>query len=77
MKFIDLIYYCFSGLRFESNEKDLILNLINLYDQIKVPIIFVNTQSITDEFEKMKEYIKKDFNNNDLIIVEVLAKSKN
>lgn len=76
MKFIDLIYYCFSGLRFESNEKDLILNLINLYDQIKVPIIFVNTQSITDEFEKMKDFIKKDFNNNNLIIVDVLAKSK-
>ena len=76
MKFIDLIYYCFTGLRFESNEKELISNLIELYEQIKMPIIFVNTQSITDEFDKMKEYIKKDFNNKDLIITEVLAKSK-
>ena len=24
LKFIDLIYYCFTGLRFESNEKELI-----------------------------------------------------
>ena len=76
LKFIDLIYYCFTGLRFESNEKELILNLIELYEQINIPIIFINTQSITDEFEKMKEYIKKDFNNKDLIITEVLAKSK-
>ena len=76
LKFIDLIYYCFTGLRFESNEKALILNLIELYEQMKMPIIFVNTQSMTDEFEKMKEYIKKDFNNNDLIITEVLAKNK-
>ena len=76
LKFIDLIYYCFTGLRFENNEKELINNLIELYEQINIPIIFVNTQSITDEFEKMKEYIKKDFNNKDLIITEVLAKSK-
>ena len=76
MKFIDLIYYCFTGLRFESNEKELISNLIELYEQIKMPIIFVNTQSITDEFDKMKEYIKKDFNNNNLIIVDVLTKSE-
>ena len=76
LKFIDLIYYCFTGLRFESNEKELISNLIELYEQIKMPIIFINTQSITDEFEKMKEYIKKEFNNKDLIITEVLAKNK-
>ena len=76
LKFIDLIYYCFTGLRFESNEKELINNLIELYEQVKIPIIFVNTQSITDEFEKMKEFIKKDFNNKDLVITEVLAKSK-
>ena len=76
LKFIDLIYYCFTGLRFESNEKELITNLVELYEQVKMPIIFVNTQSITDEFEQMKEYIKKDFNNKDLIVTEVLAKSK-
>ena len=76
MKFIDLIYYCFTGLRFESKEKELISTLIELYEQIKMPIIFVCTQSMTDEFEKMKEYIKKDFNNKDLIITDVLAKSK-
>lgn len=76
LKFIDLIFYCFTGLRFESNEKELISNLVELYEQIKMPIIFVNTQSITDDFEKMKGYIKNDFNNKDLIITEVLAKSK-
>lgn len=46
LKFIDLIFYCFNGTRFEDNEAELITNLLNIYEQEKTPIIFINTQSI-------------------------------
>ena len=77
LNFIDIIFYCFKGDRFEDEEKKLILSLKETYSGIYLPIIFVYTRAITSNFEYMKEYVKKELNDNNLIIINVLARDEN
>ena len=76
LNFIDIIFYCFKGDRFEDEEKKLILSLKEAHSGKDLPIIFVYTHNITNNFEYMKEYDKKELNDNDLIIINVLAKDE-
>ena len=74
LKFIDIVYYCFKDNRFENEEKQLLLSLKEIYNDINVPFIFVYTQDVMCNFNYMKEYIKKELNDNNLIVVDVLAR---
>ena len=76
LNFIDIIFYCFRGDRFEDEEKKLILSLKEAYSGNDLPIIFVYTHNVTSNFEYMKEYVKKELNDNNLIIINVLAKDE-
>ena len=74
LKFIDIVFYCFKDNRFEKEEKQLLLSLKEIYNEINVPFIFVYTQDIMCNFDYMKEYVKKELNDNNLIVVDVLAR---
>ena len=74
LKFIDIVFYCFKDNRFENEEKQLLISLKEIYDEINVPFIFVYTQDVMCNFDYMKEYVKKELNDNKLIIVDVLAR---
>ena len=74
LKFIDIVYYCFKDNRFEEQEKQLLISLKEIYNEINVPFIFVYTQDVMSNFENMKEYVKKELDDNNLIIVDILAK---
>ena len=74
LNFIDIIFYCFKDNRFEEEEKQLLLTLKDIYSEENVPLIFVYTQDVMCNFEYMKEYVKKSLNDNNLIIIDVLAR---
>ena len=74
LKFIDIVFYCFKDNRFENEEKQLLLSLKEIYNEMEVPFIFVYTQDIMCNFDYMKEYVKKELNDKNLIIVDVLAR---
>ena len=71
--FVQCIWYCITGNRFENDEIELIKKLRETYSENKIPVIIVYTQSINSStIEKMKEYIKsKDI---DAKFISVLAK---
>lgn len=50
------------------------LALKEIYKEINVPFIFVYTQDVMCNFDFMKDYVKKELNDNNLIIVDILAK---
>ena len=74
-KFVQCIWYCFTGNRFEQVEVDLLNSLRKAYGESRIPIILIYTQA-TDKtaINEMKEYIK-DININ-VDFIEVLAKKK-
>ena len=76
LNFIDIIFYCFKDDRFEEEEKKLLLSLKEIYSGMNVPIIFVYTRDIRSNFEYMKEYVKEELDDNDLIIIDVLARDE-
>ena len=79
-KLIHCIWYCFksSGLRFENCEKEILTLLMNQYDDNNLPIIIVITQNyIAEDTEVMIDYLKKDFQNREIIIIPVVAEKKN
>ena len=79
-KLIHCIWYCFksSGLRFENCEKEILTLLMNQYDDNNLPIIIVITQNyIAEDTEVMIDYLKKDFQNREIIIMPVVAEKKN
>ena len=79
-KLIHCIWYCFksSGLRFENCEKEFLTLLMNQYDNNNLPIIIVITQNyIAEDTEIMIDYLKKEFQNRDIIIMPVVAEKKN
>lgn len=74
LKFIDIFFYCFKDNRFENEEKQLLLSLKEIYNDINVPFIFVYTQDVMCNFNYMKEYMKKEMNDKNLVVVNVLAR---
>ena len=79
-KLIHCIWYCFksSGLRFENCEKEILTLLMNQYDDDNLPIIIVITQNyIAEDTEIMIDYLKKDFQNREIVIMPVVAEKKN
>ena len=58
LKFIDIIYYCFNCNTFEKEEKELLLSIDKIYDNLNIPIFFIFTQKIDDD-TTMKKYVKE------------------
>ena len=73
-KFIHCIWYCIDGnsSRVEKEEEDAIKELKDIYENKKLPVIFVLTKSY-DEQGKLIQYLNSLGINN---IVPVLAKKK-
>ena len=74
-KFVQCLWYCFTGNRFQEVEKNLLRSLRTTYGDCKIPIILIYTQA-TDRISinQMKEYIKSI--NMDVYFIEVLAERK-
>ena len=73
--FVQCIWYCISGNRFEDAEIELLLNLRKTYYNNKIPIIIVYTQASDDEMiEQMNKYIKNK--NIDIKFINILAQRK-
>lgn len=76
LKFIDIIYYCFSCNTFEQEEKQLLLSIDKIYDNLNMPIFFIFTLKI-DNDNTMKNYVKKELNEiKNIEYIEILAKEK-
>ena len=73
--FVQCIWYCISGNRFEDAEIELLINLRKTYYNNKIPIIIVYTQASDDEMiEEMNKYIKEK--NIDIKFINILAQRK-
>ena len=73
--FVQCIWYCITGNRFEDAEIELLINLRKTYHNNKIPIIIVYTQASDDEMiEEMKQYIKSK--NIDIKFITILAQRK-
>ena len=77
--FINCIWYCVNGERFEEKELEFIKNLMDIYTDDNLPIVIVYTKAVDDKVDDvMIEKIKKRFNNIGLniCILKCLAKDK-
>ena len=73
--FVQCIWYCITGNRFEDIEIELLINLRKTYYNNKIPIIIVYTQASDDEMiEQMNKYIKSK--NLDIKFINILAQRK-
>ena len=73
--FVQCIWYCITGNRFEQVEIDLLNALKNSYEDNKIPIIVVYTQAVDNNtMNEMQEYIKEK--NIDANFIRVLAERK-
>ena len=73
--FVQCIWYCITGARFEKAEKDLLNSLRKAYGESRIPIIIVYTQATDDKMIKeMSKCIKKDYPKDDFI--KILAEEK-
>ena len=72
-KYIHCIWYCMTGKRFESVEKDCLIELSNLYDNSNLPIIVVYTQCISkNDYLAFKHKIDNLHKN--LLSIDIMAK---
>ena len=59
-KFVQCIWYCLTGDRFEDSEIELLNSLREAYEESKIPIILIYTQATNKNLvEGMKKYIKE------------------
>ena len=66
--FIHCIWYCTRGSRLQDNEEEIIKELINIYPDGKMPIIFAYLNCVNEEERKLVESgCKKSFPNFDFI----------
>jgi predicted GTPase len=73
--FVQCIWYCITGNRFEQVEIDLLNSLKNSYEDNKIPIIIVYTQATDNNtMNEMQKYIKEK--NIDANFIKVLAERK-
>lgn len=72
-KFVQCIWYCLTGTRFEEAEQNLLRSLRSTYGESKIPIILIYTKAMDkNAINEMKEYIKNI--NIEVNFIEVLAK---
>ena len=76
VNFIHCIWYCITGPRIEQTELEYIKKLKKIYSSDKqLPIIFVYTQALRDDFsEAIKNVIIKELNDPNINYIEVIAK---
>ena len=73
--FVQCIWYCITGTRFEKAEIDLLNSLRNTYGEQQIPIIIVYTQAVDKrEINEMESYIRDK--NIDAKFLKVLAEKK-
>ena len=73
--FVQCIWYCITGTRFEKAEIDLLNSLRNSYGEQQIPIIIVYTQAVDkNQILQMEKYIRE--NNIDGKFLRVLAQKK-
>lgn len=73
-EFIHIIWYCTTGSRFQDEEENYMKELINIYEENKLPIIIVYTQaSKIKRAETMKDYIQKKLLNEEIDVIPILA----
>ena len=74
--YVHSIWYCLSDARLEESEDEIIKNLIKVYKDNIMPIIFVYLQAIDENTaNEMKDYINENYKNSNF--VNVLAKDIN
>ena len=74
-KFVQCIWYCITGTRFQKVEQDLLNSLRNTYGNNKIPIIIIYTQATdNNSINEMKQCIKQK--NIEADFLEVLAERK-
>lgn len=75
-KFIHVIWYCWTGTRFEESEVQLLQNLSKQYTLETLPIIVVYTNAVfNEEIEKARKFIKEELKlDNEFIDVLALEK---
>ena len=72
---IFIVYDCINGSKFEEVEEKAVKELANVYDDSSLPIVIVNTHTLSKNlFENMKQYIKSNKKLKDIDILPVLAK---
>ena len=67
-KLIHCIWYCFQGSNVQSSDKYFIKNLLNIYTTYSIPIIYIHTQTLTNQHvevskQGIKKYLNEIFNN--------------
>ena len=61
--FIHCIWYCITGTRLETIERDTLRELSKIYQSNSIPIIIVYTQALSKQkIEEMKNFINDNFN---------------
>ena len=78
--FIHCIWYCVTGDRFEIEERNCLIELMNIYDDETMPIILVYTKAFDDEadeaIEEIKNILYEKIKNRNIEILKVVSKEK-
>ena len=75
-KFVHIIWYCWSGTRFEQSERDLFEKISKQYSIENIPVIIVYTNAVFDkEIENARKFVKEDLKSTNEFI-DVLALEK-
>ena len=78
--FIHCIWYCVTGDRFEIEERNCLIELMNIYDDETMPIILVYTKAFDDEadeaIEEIKNILCEKIKDRNIEILKVVSKEK-
>ena len=78
--FIHCIWYCVTGDRFEIEERNCLIELMNIYDDETMPIILVYTKAFDDEadeaIEEIKNILYEKIQKRNIEILKVVSKEK-
>ena len=75
-KFVHIIWYCWSGTRFEQSERDLFEKISKQYSLENIPVIIVYTNAVfNNEIENARKFVKEDLKSTNEFI-DILALEK-
>ena len=79
--FIHCIWYCLTGDRFEIEERNCLIELMNIYDDETMPIILVYTKAfdeddVDEEIEEIKNILSEKIQKRNIEILKVVSKEK-